>query len=153
MGFMNEDAVACLAWSGIIVAIDYIVLVLAVLVDLRSGTMRALRRGERRTSRGYRRTVEKVSRYMVTLLACTLVDVILVLSAVFLRYDMGVHIPVFPLLTTLGALAMSLIEVKSVMENSQSKDDYTELVRELNRLLSDKDVRAVIDKFRSSAAG
>lgn len=153
MFFVNEEALGCLAWAGIIVAIDYFVLLMAVLVDLRAGTMRARRRGERPTSRGYRRTVDKASRYMVTLLACTLVDVILVLSAVFLRYNMDVRMLVFPFLTTFGSLAMCLIEVKSVMENSQKKDDYAELVRELNRLLSDKGVREIIDKIRASAAG
>ncbi len=149
--FIGKEALAILAWTGIIVGVDYFAILAAVMVDLRAGTLKARARGERTTSRGYRRSVDKAGRYIITLLACTLIDLILVLSAIFLRSSMNFSVPAFPLFTTLGAVAMCLIEMKSVMESAQSKRDYRELVRNLNDLLNDKDLRTLIDSFRASA--
>lgn len=149
--FFGKEALIALAWTGMIVGVDYFAILAAVLVDLRAGTIKARARGERTTSRGYRRTVDKAGRYIITLLACTLIDIILVLSAIFLRYGMEFSVPAFPVFTTLGAVAMCLIEAKSVMESAQSKNDYKELARNLNDLLNDKDIRSLIDNFRASA--
>lgn len=149
--FIGKEAMAALAWTGIIVAVDYLAILAAVLVDLRAGTMKARARGERTTSRGYRRSVDKAGRYIITLFACTLIDAILVLSAIFLRYGMEFTVPAFPLFTTLGAIAMCLIEMKSVMESAQSKHDYKELARDLTELIKDKDLQALIYSFRAFA--
>ena len=134
----SPDLLRSLAWLLALLTVDYLGVIVAVCVDLHSGLRKASRLGQPRTSRGYRRTVDKGLRYLATLLSLTLVDVIMSLSAMCLRSMTGWNIPVMPLLTTSGALFMMLVEAKSVVENLHSEADLREAARTLSRLLSDR---------------
>lgn len=107
--------------ASAVIAVEYFALLLAILLDLRAGTRKARERGERRTSRGLRRTVAKASSYFITLLSLTLMDVPLCITLLYLRLDMGLLLPVLPIFTTIGSLCMIFIEGKSIRESAESK--------------------------------
>lgn len=153
MTFLTPAMLQTAAWTVILVLTDYVAVMLAVAVDLRSGTMRARREGRPRTSRGYRRTVDKASRYFVTLLALTIIDVLLVLSVFLLQATAGISLPAFPLFTTLGAIGLTLIEVKSVMENSRHRKDLQDAARSVNDLLQDPAITELMERLRELRKG
>ncbi len=124
-----------------LIAIDYTGVLAAILADLRSGLLKARRRGEKRTSRGLRRTVEKASRYYVTLFAMTVIDAMTIASLAYLRAVGAWSLPLFPLFTTIGAVGLCVIELKSIYENSQEKGDYDMISRALRRMIADPDFR------------
>ncbi len=122
----------------ILLLVDYLGVLCAILADLVSGIRKARRRGERCTSSGLRRTVDKIVRYYVALFSMTVIDVMLIVALSYLR-DGGVSlVPVFPYLSTLGSLALASIEVKSIFESSDDKGDMrrslTQIVDILHRL-------------------
>ncbi len=148
LGIMGTEYVRLIVWVALILVAEYVGVLVAVLIDLRAGTLASVRRGERRTSRGYRRTVSKLSDYYITLLALTVVDVLTVLITLYLRVDTGLGLPVFPWLTTLGAIGLVLIEVKSVMESARSKEKCKALAEELLELLGSEEVRRAVGMLR-----
>lgn len=147
MEFTGES-IGSVVLALVALVVEYLCVLLAVLVDLRSGVVRARREKRPRTSRGYRRTVEKASRYYMVLFALTIVDVMWMMSALLLRESMGWQLPVFPFVTTVGAVGLSLIEMKSVMENTHSRKELTDAVRAVNELLDDPDVAELVRKIR-----
>lgn len=116
--------------------LDYLCVLVAILADLVSGLRKARRRGEKCTSSGLRRTVDKIWRYYLALLSMTLIDVILLASLSCFKAE-GILdlIPIFPYLTTFGALALALIEVKSICEASDEKGDLRATAATLLSLL------------------
>lgn len=148
LSLFSPAAVQSVLLVMILSAIDYCAVFLAVLIDLRSGTLRARREGVPRTSRGYRRTVEKLSGYFVTMLALSVIDALLVLSALLLRVTAGYELPLFPLMTTLGAVGLTLIELKSVMENTRRKSDIMSAARSLSDMLGSKEVRGLVEELK-----
>lgn len=130
-----------------LLAVDYAGVLAAILADLRSGVLKARRKGERRTSSGFRRTVEKASRYYVTLFAMTVIDLLVISAVTYLRVVGGWSLPPFPLFTTIGAVGLSCIELKSIYENSQEKGDYDTIRRALTRMMTDREFRAALDKL------
>lgn len=136
-------------WLAVMLLIDYFAVITAVMIDLRSGVLRARREGKPRTSGGYRRTVEKLSRYLITLLALSAVDAMLVGAALLFRSTMEWAVPVFPLFTTLGAIALTLIEGKSVMENSQRRQDFSSAAASAAEMLTDTELRRLMSTLRN----
>lgn len=108
----------------------------AILADLVSGLRKAKARGEKCTSAGLRRTVDKIGRYYIALFSMTVIDFMLMAVLNSLAAS-GTHLlPAFPYLTALGALALSLIEVKSIFESSDEKGDMRRSLRELLEILT-----------------
>lgn len=140
-----------LLWALIILSADYLAVVAAVIVDLRSAVLKARRQNLPRTSRGYRRSIDKARRYLTTLLALSAVDAMIVLTAVMLRSTMQWAVPALPLFTTIGALAITLIEAKSVVENTQDARRYRDAMRSLSNALDSDELRRLIDTLRSLA--
>jgi hypothetical protein len=95
----------------------YIIVLFAIIADLVSGVRKARKRGDARTSYGYKRTVDKITRYYNMLFVVSLIDVILVVS----NLHALLHIPVLPYFTAIGALALCLIELKSIYEKAEDK--------------------------------
>lgn len=141
-----------LQWILAILIIDYASVTAAALIDLRSALRKCRREGIRRTSRGYRRTVDKLGRYYTTLMALTVIDAMLAVSAIMLRATAGWSLPAFPLFTTLGAVAITLIEVKSVIENTQRRDDFTSTARAITDMLDTPQFRELADRLRDLLA-
>ncbi len=145
---LSTSLIHTVLWFLSLLLFDYVGVLLSILIDLRSGTINARRRGVPRTSGGYRRTVDKASRYFITLLALSVIDGVFMVVALLLRSTMGWSIPVLPLFTTIGAISLCLIEAKSVMENTQQKSDFTSAADSLSDLLDDKSLRRLIDALR-----
>jgi phage-related holin len=95
----------------------YVTVLFAIIADLVSGVRKARKRGDARTSYGYKKTVDKITRYYNMLFVVSLIDVILTVSQV----HSFLHIPVLPYFTAIGALALCLIELKSIYEKAEDK--------------------------------
>ncbi len=134
---LPPEIVTSLQWVVMLLFLDFTSVIVAAVCDLVSALRRVRRLGMRRTSRGYRRTVDKLARYFITLMSLAVVDALLIVSALLLRSTMHWSVPVFPLFTTLGALCLTLIETKSVMENTQRRCDMTDAAKVANDLLND----------------
>lgn len=116
--------------------IYYAGVLIAILADLVSGIRKAKARGEKCTSAGLRRTVDKIGRYYIALFSMTVIDFMLMAALNSLAASGTYLLPAFPYLTALGALALSLIEVKSIFESSDEKGDIRRSLRELLEILT-----------------
>ena len=148
---LSPATAATMMWTLAITLACYLAVVVAVFIDLRSAILKARHRGIPRTSRGYRRTVAKAGRYLTTLLALTAVDALLVLTAIMLRSTMGWILPALPLFTIIGAVAMTLIEAKSVVENTQDSRRYRHALRSLSRALDSDELQHLVERLRALA--
>ena len=77
---LSPDTSKTLLWLLTMLLIDYAAVIIAVVIDLRSGLRRARREGQPLTSGGYRRSVDKCLRYLLTLMAFTTVDAMILFS-------------------------------------------------------------------------
>ena len=145
---LPPEIVTSLQWVVVLLFLDFASVIVAAVCDLVSGLRRVRRQGIRRTSRGYRRTVDKLARYFITLMSLTVVDGLLIFSALFLRSTVQWGVPAFPLFTTLGALCLTLIEAKSVMENTQRRSDMTDAAKAANDLLNDPALQDLAETLR-----
>lgn len=144
--YLSDSTVRLMIGVAAILAVEYVCVLGAVLADLRSGILKARRNGVRRTSRGYRRTVEKLGRYYIMLMAMTFIDVMIIVASLYLKGVAGWNVPPFPWFSTIGAIGLSVIELKSICETSDEKGDYSELLKLLKRLMRDADLRDLLKR-------
>ncbi|MCM1355604.1 MAG: phage holin family protein [Staphylococcus sp.] len=116
--------------------IYYTAVLVAVVADLASGLRKARIRGEKCSSSGLRRTVDKIGRYYIALFSMTVIDIMIVSALNHLSASGTDLIPPFPYLSTLGAVALALIELKSIFESADEKGDMRRTIRELISLLT-----------------
>lgn len=100
----------------------YIGLFLMILADLCSGTRKAKKRGEMRTSYMYKRTIDKIARYYNALIALTIIDAMQIVGMWYLTCYYGWTIPIFPIVTLVGAIGMCAVELKSIYEKADEKE-------------------------------
>ena len=77
----------------------------------------------------------------------------IIAGAAYLRSTQGWDIPIFPVCTLVGAVALALIEVKSICENASEKGDMQEAAALLKKVLSSvsaAEILAWIDRNRDS---
>lgn len=115
-------------------AIDKVFVVVAILFfilltplffigfDFWAGNRKAKQRGEPILSDRWQRTVRKIARYYNALLALVVVDLMQMLSIWYLQTYYGWRVPMFPLITLLGAFGVAAIEVKSIYEKAEEKE-------------------------------
>ena len=89
-------------------ALIYIGVLCAMLLDLITGVHKAITKGEATTSRGFRRTTEKAQQYLLPMMCCTFMDII---CSQFLDY---------PFLTGGLGLFNIYIEAVSIWENTHT---------------------------------
>ena len=108
----------------------YMLVFMVVGADLWSGVRKAKRRGEVRSSYGFKRTVDKLARYYNLLIALTVVDCMQMGGVWYLDGYYGYHIPIFPVITLIGAIGLGCIEVKSIFEKAEDKvrSDYQQVL-------------------------
>ena len=70
---------------GILVLFLYIIVLGLIFTDLWAGVRKAKKRGEFRTSEGYKRTIDKISKYFNMMLALTFVDAGFITSIFFIN--------------------------------------------------------------------
>lgn len=147
--FLSPGLSASLIWILALLIADYVSVSLAIAIDLVSGVAKSRREGRRRTSRGYRQSVDKALRYFFTLLALSVIDALIVTAALLLRSTVGWSVPAIPLFTTIGAIALCIIEAKSVMENARHRTELTDTAHAIADALSDPAFQRLIDSIRA----
>lgn len=121
--------------------------------DFWAGIRKAKQRNEKMTSNGWRRTVDKIARYYNMLLALVVVDCMQICGVWYLDNFYDYHIPIFPFVTMLGAMAVAIIEVKSILEKAEDKvkkqvADIAELAGEIvKQKTSPAEMAAIIIKY------
>lgn len=121
--------------------------------DFWAGVRKAKQRNERMTSNGWRRTVDKIARYYNMLLALVVIDCMQISGVWYLDNFYDYHIPIFPFITMLGAMAVAIIEVKSILEKAEDKAkkqvaDIAELVGEIvKQKMSPAEIAAIIIEY------
>lgn len=133
---MTHDLFSSVVPLLLLVCVEYLGVFIAVLADLVSGVVKSRAAGCRCTSWGLRRTVDKVARYYVALFSLSIIDGMYVVAAIVLRDISFLSLPAFPFLSTLGSIGLALIEVKSILERSDEKGDFSFAAGMLKDLLS-----------------
>ena len=118
----------------------YLLVLCAILADLVSGIRKAKKRGEARTSYGLKRTVDKLARYYNGLFALTIVDLMQMVGVWYLDLYYNYHIPLFPMITLIGAVGIGIIEVKSIYETAEDtvKDPSQQVIEMLGYIAGHK---------------
>ena len=107
----------------VLMFLEYLLVLIAVLADLVSGVRKAKKMGVARRSKAFRRTVDKLARYYNALFALSIVDAMQLLAIAYLRAVESLDsLPLFPLFTLLGAIGIALIELKSIFEKAEVKE-------------------------------
>lgn len=125
---------------------EYLLVLCAVLADLASGMRKARRRGEARRSKALRRTVEKLATYYNALIALTVIDAMQMSAIVYLRVACGYDdLPLLPAMTLLGSIGIAIIEVKSIYEKAEEKEqrnmeDAARTLAQCLKLLKDNNI-------------
>lgn len=145
-GFLGK-CVGEIAPMAVLVAVVYICVFMAVMADLFVAMRRTRIEGVRRTSRGFRRTVDKLTRYYAMLLAMTVTDAIVTGAVVYLRVVHGAGLPSLPLFTTICGAGLALIEAKSIYEKSVDKADMKEIADLARRLARDPALVRILERL------
>lgn len=112
-----------------IIGIMWLLVAIAIVIDLFSGVRKARERGEMRTSYGFKQTVNKVVLYYAFMLFALMFDCI------------GMFFYPLPVVTFVCAAFLIFIEGKSVFEKAHDKDKrkFTKSVEELTILLENRE--------------
>lgn len=131
----------------------YIEVFIMILADLWSGVRKAKARGEVRSSFMYKKTIDKIARYYNAMIALTVIDCMQMGGIWYLDGYYNWSVPIFPIVTLLGALGTSLVELKSIYEKADEKvkGDYQDvalLVAEIAKHKADpSEVAAAIIEY------
>ncbi|PXV69245.1 phage-related holin [Dysgonomonas alginatilytica] len=126
--FLNKDYEA-LYQKIELELIMWVIVLIAIIIDLISGLRKASQMGELHTSYGFRRTVSKMVQYYGLLCFAFMFDI---LSSMILP---------LPYFTMLASFFLVFIEAKSVLEKAQDKDrrKINENLKDLITLIENKD--------------
>ena len=130
---MIEERFNTLIWCGAITILLYIITLALVFVDLYVGVGKAKKRGEMRTSEAYKRTVDKINKYFTMLIALTLVDCMFNMVAFYMCHEYHIDMIMLPYFTLIGAAYIGFVEVKSITEPADVKEQKQR--QEFKRLL------------------
>ena len=104
----------------------YILVFFMIGADFWSGIRKAKKNGIVRYSYGFRRTVEKIKEYYNAMIALTIIDAMQVTALWYLETYYKYEIPMFPFVTLVGAIGLSIIEIKSIYEKAEDKQRFHE---------------------------
>lgn len=126
--FLNDDYHA-FKYKIAVVAIMWLLVAVAIVIDLFSGVRKAKERGELRTSYGFKQTVNKVVLYYAFM------------SFAFLMDCIGTFFYPLPFVTFIAAFFLIFIEAKSMLEKAHDKDKrkFNKSIQELAILLENKE--------------
>ena len=125
-----DNRILTLMICGGIMLLMYIAILALILADLWAGVRKAKKRGEYRTSDGYKRTIDKIARYYNMTFAMSLIDVVQVAIIFFLYYFYEVDIWMIPWFTLFATGYVAWVEGHSIWEPADIKEkkqqqDYT----------------------------
>ncbi len=130
-------------------AFIYALVFAMVLLDLWSGIRKAKKRGEYTSSRGLRRTIEKLAKYYNVIFAFTIAD--LLQLGFFWNYNIEneASVPLLPFVTAAGAAIVCAIEIKSIYESADKKlkGDAQEVLKQVGAVLKHRDKLEMISAF------
>lgn len=119
MEFLINDFVIAI----LVLCLCYILVFVAVCVDLWSGIRKAKKAGIARRSWGFRRTVDKMCRYYNCMLAVSVIDGFLILLLyIFQCKGWLITFPLFPIVTLFIGGYLAFIEACSVFEKLEDKE-------------------------------
>ena len=107
---------------GGIMLLMYVIILALIFADLFAGVRKAKARGEYRTSKGYKRTIDKIARYFNMTFAMSLVDVVQLSIVFFLYYFYRVDIWMIPWFTLFATGYVGWVEVHSIWEPASVKE-------------------------------
>lgn len=117
-----EKIIICL-WIVFSLNIEVFLIVAA---DLWSGLRKAKKNNVVRSSYGFRRTVDKLGRYYNVMFALLVLDAMQITAIWYLETFYFYKIPLFPFMSLLGAIGLSIIEIKSIYEKAEDKQRFHE---------------------------
>lgn len=117
----------------------YVIVLMAILLDLFSGISKAKKNGVIRSSYGYRRTVEKIRQYIVPLVGLTFMDILQMAPIWYMAQYHDKSYILFPFVTLVGAFGLCLIEVKSIYEKAENKVRIDDVGHLVGKILVNKD--------------
>lgn len=133
-------------------SVVYILVFFVVCLDLISGLQKAKRRGKLRSSYAMRKTVDKLVRYFSMLLVITAIDAVQMLAISQWDLSTGHHLPILPFLTFLAAMFVGFIELKSIYENSEEKEQarFEDAAEDIGKLIAKfPEVLEELKKYRT----
>lgn len=132
----------------ILMTSEYLLVLLSVTADLMSGLRKARQRGEARRSKALRLTVDKLCRYYNALFAVSVIDVMQMSAVEYLRVVCHYDIPMIPAITLLGSIGIAVIEVKSIFEKAEEKEqtEIRNVAWMLAKLLKERDLEKLLKK-------
>lgn len=129
------DKIIVLLW---ILFAMYILILFMIGADFWSGIRKAKKNNIVRSSYGFRRTVEKIKEYYNAMIALTIIDAMQVTSIWYLETYYHYSIPMFPFVTLIGAIGLSIIEIKSIYEKAEDKQRFHEAGALISQIAKNK---------------
>ena len=132
------ERLTTLMFVGALMLLCYVIILGLIFCDLRAGVSKAKKRGEFRTSDGFKRTIEKISKYFNMTFALSLIDVAQLCMLLFLYQFYQRDIIMIPWFTLLALGYVGFVEVKSIWEPADIKEkkqqqDYRRAIMALIR--------------------
>ncbi|MCT4088858.1 hypothetical protein HZP82_15875 [Elizabethkingia anophelis] len=117
-----EKIIICI-WVAFSINVEVFLIVMA---DLWSGLRKAKKNKVVRSSYGLRRTVDKLGRYYNIMFPLLVLDAMQITAIWYLEEFYGYKIPLFPFISLIGAIGLSIIEIKSIYEKAEDKQRFHE---------------------------
>lgn len=132
------ERLTTLMFCGGLMLLCYIIILGLIFCDLQAGIRKAKKRGEVRTSDGYKRTIAKIAQYFNMTFALSLIDVAQLCMLLFLYQFYQRDIIMIPWFTLLALGYVGFVEVKSIWEPADIKEkkqqqDYRRAIMALIR--------------------
>lgn len=146
-----KELISSFSLQIVILAILYLTVLVFVALDLWSGIRKAKCRGEFRSSRGFRRTVEKVCKYYNMLIVVSVIDCSLILAAWEFNFQINSNLPMIPICTFIAAIFIGFIELKSIYEKNEEKEKakMLEAAELLAKIIKDGEAKDIADNIIS----
>lgn len=116
------ERLTTLMFVGGLTLLCYVIILGFIFCDLRAGIRKAKKRGEYRTSDGFKRTIEKISKYFNMTFALSLIDVVQIALIFFLYQFYKVDIFMVPWFTFIATGYVGYVEIKSIWEPADIKE-------------------------------
>lgn len=119
---MIMERLTTLMFCGAFMLLCYVIILGLIFCDLQAGVRKAKKRGEFRTSDGYKRTIAKIAQYFNMTFALSLIDIVQLALLMFLYHFYGRDIIMVPWFTLLALGYVGFVEVKSIWEPADIKE-------------------------------
>lgn len=116
------ERLTTLMFVGGLILLCYVIILGFIFCDLRAGIRKAKKRGEYRTSLGYKKTIEKISKYFNMTFVLSLIDVLQIALIFFLYQFYEVDIFMVPWFTFIATGYVGYVEIKSIWEPADIKE-------------------------------